>query len=248
MKNFKYITLHIITEDSNDMIEYTKLYKQRQDGKYQGWYMVQNDDHYHSVSYICDEMGNPVKTSVVTSEPRQASPTNVGRANYRSGPDQARFIIESGIKSRLEQGYVKKIGDSPMIPEKISPMLADTFSTKTKLPKLFYSQPKLDGCLDENTLIHTDQGIFTIKDVVENNKGDSVLSYDTRKNKIVYSKILNRMKNLNDIKDENIKWLKIKTKSGKKIILTSNHRVWLPDIQAWREANYLRIGDNLLTQ
>lgn len=140
------------------MIEYTKLYKQRQDGKYQGWYMVQNEDHYHSVSYICDENGNPVESSIVTSEPRYSKPTNIGRANYRDGVEQAKFIIESAIKSRLEQGYVRKIGDQPMFLDKIEPMLADKFDNKkTKLPSLTYTQPKLDGIRAIVTL----DGIFS---------------------------------------------------------------------------------------
>jgi DNA ligase 1 len=139
------------------LIEYTKLYKQRQDGKYQGWYMVQNDDHYHSVSYICDVNGVPVETSIVTSDPRLAKPTNEGRSNFRDGVAQAKFVIEAAIKSRLEQGYVRNIGDQPMILDKISPMLADTFSNKTKLPNTYYSQPKLDGI----RAIITKEGLFS---------------------------------------------------------------------------------------
>ena len=224
------------------------LYEIRKDGKWQIWHMEQNHGLIRSVSAIYDiENKIPVETSIVTSTWKQMVETNVGRVNHRTVDQQAVFEINAAYKRRQEQGAVVNIGDKPMIMNKISPMLAIKFNENGTYTRCF-SQPKIDGCLDSETIIKTDAGNFTIKDIVENNKGEFVESFDVKRKKYVYKKIINRMKNLDDvnIKNSNIKWLKIKTKTGKELLLTINHRIWLPEIFAWRESLNLKIGDKVL--
>lgn len=138
------------------MIQYQKLYHQRLDGKYQIWWLERQGSEYRSVSGIYDHINHiPVETSVVTSEWKRASATNIGKSNMRNDEEQAEFIISSIYKNRFENGYVKNIGDKPVL-EKINPMLAQKYEHKNiKFP--CFSQPKLDGI----RAIVTINGIFS---------------------------------------------------------------------------------------
>ena len=105
--------------------------------------------------------------------------------------------------------------------------------------------PKTDQerCLFENTLIDTSIGKITIKEIVDNKLQVDVLSYNHNTNEFEYKKIedWSVMRNNKD-------WLKIKTKNGKEIICTSNHKIWCEDIQAYREAKNLKIGQKVIVK
>lgn len=105
---------------------------------------------------------------------------------------------------------------------------------------------KLDGCLHKDSLLETDQGVFTIKDVVENNKGNLVKSYNIDEEKIEYKSILNRFKNGDDINENTYEWYEIETVGGKKLKLTGNHRVYLPELGIYRRVDELDENDIVL--
>lgn len=123
------------------------LFGEREDGKYQIWWLEQEQDKYRTHSGIYDVFTqSPVSTSLVTSEWKVAEPTNVGRSNERNGIAQAEFEITALYKKKQESGYVKKIGEQKMLVGKIDPMLADKFDLKKHSNlKNVWSQPKLDG-------------------------------------------------------------------------------------------------------
>jgi hypothetical protein len=102
---------------------------------------------------------------------------------------------------------------------------------------------KLDGenCLDENTLIETEDGYKTIKEICEIRYSGKVLSYDIETGKKEYKNILNYQ-----ILENNDDWYIIEIDSGEIIILTSNHFVYLPTEKKYRQVKYLNENDEIL--
>ncbi len=98
-----------------------------------------------------------------------------------------------------------------------------------------------ERCLSGETLIETDCGIKSIREIVETSFSGKVKSFNEEKNidefkKIIDWSIMSRQKN---------GWLKIKTKSGKELIVTNNHPFYMPTLKCYREAANLEIGDYL---
>lgn len=111
---------------------------------------------------------------------------------------------------------------------------------KGKFPSFI---PKTDEtrCLSEETLIKTEDGLKTIKDICEKKYNGKILSYNEIKNKVEYKKILSHIiqRNIND-------WYEIILENGTTIRATSNHKFYLPEIFAYRELKHLKEGDYLL--
>jgi DNA ligase-1 len=127
------------------MIEkYENLYSLRSDGKYQVWRLERNEDEYRAVTGLWNGTDGIIPSSEVTNAWKLAEATNVGRANERNSVEQAKFEIAAHYKKRMEQGAVKNIGDEPLFPEQIDPMLAAKYdASKVVFP--VWVQPKLDG-------------------------------------------------------------------------------------------------------
>lgn len=100
---------------------------------------------------------------------------------------------------------------------------------------------KVDGCLHEDTIIHTEDGDMTIKDVCENKYSGRVLSYDVDNDKSLYLKIQNHF--INDTNDE---WYEIETESGLVLKITGNHKVWIPNLNCYRSVENLTENDSFL--
>lgn len=123
---------------------YDPLYKIRKDGKTQIWWMERDFDKVRSHSAQWED--GVIESSLVTSAWKTIEGTNEGRANERKPDEQADFEVERHYRLRLEAGAVYNLGDTPLIPEKIFPILANDY-LKLKKPVIFpvYSQAKLDG-------------------------------------------------------------------------------------------------------
>jgi len=147
----------------------------------------------------------------------------------------------------------------PPVPEDMSAKSRfPTFCTKSgeeriqnlvdKLPewkeKLVYRSEKLEGCLDEETIINTDIGNVTIKDICEKKLELNVKSYNIVKNEICYKKI----KNHSITKRGKKKWFKLTLSDGTIIKLTGNHMVWLPELNCYRRTDELTTKDFILKE
>jgi RNA ligase (TIGR02306 family) len=101
--------------------------------------------------------------------------------------------------------------------------------------------PKTDAerCCDENTMILTCSGLKSIKQICDEKYDGKVLSFNHETNTIEFKKIIGYSV-MTRKKDQ---WFLIKTKSGKEIKVTKNHRIYLPHIKCYREAQNLKIGD-----
>ena len=100
---------------------------------------------------------------------------------------------------------------------------------------------KLDGCCDENTVLITEDGEKTIKEICELEYKGKVLGYNHLTEENVFANIISH-----SIKDNNNDWYELETESGIKIKLTGNHKVWLPEIDCYREVRNLNGDENIL--
>lgn len=101
---------------------------------------------------------------------------------------------------------------------------------------------KIHGCADYDTLIETlEYGPIKIGKVVEEKLNVHVKSFNVNTNEILYSQVENYAVYPNDKQ-----WFLIETEDGQKIKLTGNHKVWLPNLQCYREVEKLTEDDYFL--
>ena len=100
---------------------------------------------------------------------------------------------------------------------------------------------KLDGCLDENTIILTDNGDKTIKEICETKFSGKVFSYDVEKNELVFDDVI-----AHSVKANVNNWFEIELENGIILKLTGNHRVWLPNLKCYRKVEELTESDEFL--
>jgi Fe-S-cluster formation regulator IscX/YfhJ len=111
----------------------------------------------------------------------------------------------------------------------------------------WYGSRKLDGCLHESTIVEFDDGRkISIKEVVDNRISGNVKSYNTQTKKIEYKSIRDWMVNLEDINDDNKEWFEITLENDRSLILTGNHRIWLPELRCWRRVDELDGNETFL--
>jgi hypothetical protein len=112
--------------------------------------------------------------------------------------------------------------------------------TKYKGIKCYITE-KVDGCLYENTLIITDSGEKTIKEICDSKYKGKVKSFDIELNEVIWDKISNH-----SIRPNNNDWYEIELYNGEKIKLTGNHRVWIPALNCYRMVKNLCGDEELL--
>jgi len=119
--------------------------------------------------------------------------------------------------------------------------LVDEYETLRKFH--YVKTEKLDGCLDENTLLETEDGLMTIREICETKYDGNIKSFDIEKKQIIYTKITNHSIKSNI---KNKKWFEIELENGKKLLLTENHQVWIPSLKCWKRADELTGEEELL--
>jgi RNA ligase (TIGR02306 family) len=100
---------------------------------------------------------------------------------------------------------------------------------------------KVHGCCDENTILITEDGEKTIKEICDTRYKGMVLSFDVDKEIIQFDKIINH-----DIQENIDNWFLIELEDGTEIKLTDNHRVYLPDLNCYRPISDIKEGDYFL--
>lgn len=100
--------------------------------------------------------------------------------------------------------------------------------------------PKTDQerCLSSEALLNTSIGDKKIKDI---KTGDLVLSFNHDTNTEEYRPVISVIQNSR----KRTGWFKIKTKSGKILIATHNHRIWVESLQCYRLVSELTVGDTV---
>lgn len=104
------------------------------------------------------------------------------------------------------------------------------------IPKgaLLYISEKCHGCVDKDTLIDTkERGKVRIQEIVDNKEKFHVKTLNTKTNKIEYEEIGDWYFYAND--DD---WYEIELEDGRKLEITGNNPVWLPE-----EGKYVRVDE-----
>ena len=105
---------------------------------------------------------------------------------------------------------------------------------------------KIDGCLDESTLVETEKGLMSIKQIVDSRCiGLKVLTLDVDTQEIEYQSILNVFANENTSQKE---WYEVELEDGTILKLTGNHKIFLPELNCYRETKDLSINDIVLSK
>lgn len=110
-------------------------------------------------------------------------------------------------------------------------------------PNVYQSEfyEKLDGCLNENIQLETEDGIKTIKDICENKYNGKIKSFDIFNNEIFYDNIIDYsiQENINN-------WYEIELENGHKLLLTGNHKIWIPSLMCYRSVTDLTGDEEIL--
>jgi hypothetical protein len=97
---------------------------------------------------------------------------------------------------------------------------------------------KMDGCCHGDTLVLTDSGWLTIREICNSDYKGEVMSYDINKSKFEYSEIIGTRISVNIGN-----WYEIETECGLILKLTGNHRVWSNG-----ERSYIRVDELIGTE
>lgn len=100
---------------------------------------------------------------------------------------------------------------------------------------------KLHGCVSGDTLVETENGVQRIDDVVNKKNAKTVKAFDISSKKEVFAPIGEYFFKPNDGE-----WYEIELENGKKINITGNNPVWLPDLGVYRRVDDLKGDENLL--
>lgn len=108
---------------------------------------------------------------------------------------------------------------------------------------LWVVTPKVDGCLDENTIIQTSVGGKSIKQICEEypNIDYQIKSYNLETKTIEYVDCTNV-----SVQDNINNWFLITLEDGTNLVVTANHKIYLPEHNCYRQVDQLQIGDLLL--
>jgi RNA ligase (TIGR02306 family) len=96
-------------------------------------------------------------------------------------------------------------------------------------------------CISGNSILNTDKGNLTIKEICESVDSFKVKSYNINTNTIEYKEIVDK-----SIKSNNNDWYEIELEDSTKVILTSEHPVYLPELNCYRQVKDLKSNDLVL--
>lgn len=101
---------------------------------------------------------------------------------------------------------------------------------------------KLDGCLDEHTLIETEDGTKTIREICETNYDGFIMGYDEINECFIQTRIEGR-----SVKESSSSiWFEIELENGEKLKLTNNHKVWSNTRKCYIQVADLMIDEDVI--
>jgi len=166
-----------------------------------------------------------------------------------SGSD---FTLRWPVEKRPEDAEITKVVNAKQIWEKFvnsawssaepGALFWDTI-TKQGIADLYadegFETQSTNPCVTGDTLVKTSLGEKTVQELADKNEKFLVQSFDFEASKVLYKEAIAFKTK------ENAKILTIKTKSGKLIKLTSDHRVYTQ--RGWVEAGSLNKSDKILS-
>lgn len=101
---------------------------------------------------------------------------------------------------------------------------------------------KRDGCLEENTLIETEDGLKTIKEICETEYRGCIIGYDVKTKKFVSAPV----EGTSIKEDDQANWFEIELENGTVCKMTGNHQVWSNSKMSYIRADELTVGDDVV--
>ena len=211
------------------MTDLPTLFARTSKGAVQQWTIQVEGSAYRTVH-------GQVDGKLQTTEWMICFPKNQKRSNATTAEEQALKEASAIWQKKKDSGYFENLSDID-IELFTEPMLADPFDKREKEIRYpVYSQPKLDGCLHEDTIVKTSLGDLKIKDV---KVGMSVHTFNETTAKQELKSVVGVYKNGVDVNETKTEWFKITLESGQDITLTGNHRVWVDNLKCWRRVDEL---------
>ena len=134
---------------------------------------------------------------------------------------------------RMVKGEFSFHYDTQMLPKCIGRLKPSDVVTITS---------KLHGCVEKHTIVNTmEYGDKTIGEIVDNKINCHIKAYDTDTDEIVYVPIDNFYTIPNDGE-----WYEIELENGKKITITGNNPIWLPELGIYRRVDELNGDEKIL--
>ena len=100
---------------------------------------------------------------------------------------------------------------------------------------------KVHGCVEKSTIVNTKEfGDLTIGEIVDNKINCHILARDIEKDEDVYVPIDQHYMIPNDGD-----WYEIELEDGRKLTITGNNPVWLPELNCYRKVEEL-VGNEYL--
>lgn len=130
------------------------------------------------------------------------------------------FEFDEGVDVTEVLGIVKY---EPPIPAELAGKVKGGFPS-------FIPKTDEERCLSADTILITEHGEKTIKEIVETKYLGKVLSHNIFTKQDEWQSVNNH-----SILNNNNDWYEIELYSGKTIKATGNHRIWLPELNCYRE-------------
>lgn len=159
-------------------------------------------------------------------------------SNFRKKADHYQ-PMGSLKKIKTEEDFLKWVNGNISVTPKLDGNSIEVVFYNGKLVK---AVTRGNGCLDENSIIETENGEkFTISYIVENKIKCRVKTYNHKLNKIEYNDINNWFVN-----DNNEDWFEIKLENNKILVLTGNHQVWCNNRQQYIKVKDIDLFDDVI--
>ena len=148
-------------------------------------------------------------------------------------------IIQKDLKCGVNTSTINKVWKN-LIPE-FPCMLCSPFEQKL-VDKITF--PAIVQCLSSDWMVETNNGTFTIQDIVENDLDVMVKSYNHTTDMVEFNKVLNKSKTFNSFNE----WYRITLNDGTVTKpLTGNHLVWVDNKKDYIRVDELSIDDAVLS-
>ena len=176
-------------------------------------------------------------------EPEEdASPKGESKKSY---PKWVKFCLSHSLTRWIGRAWQKKHQNSAGgFPSELISKSDETTIQNMKGILEKYAESKVNiTCVAADTLIDTVDGQKTIKEIVDTKYSGEVLSYNEKNSMIEPKKILSYSVAPDESDTE---WFEIELENGKKLQITGNDNVYLPELKCYRKVNDLNGDEKLL--
>jgi hypothetical protein len=105
----------------------------------------------------------------------------------------------------------------------------------------FDAYTKMDGCAHEDTIVQTNIGPKTIRELCETQPNCLALTFNVETQKFEYNQIEGYF-----TQENNDDWYELTLEDGTSVKLTGNHKIWIPALFCYRRVDQLNGDEEFL--